>query len=301
MAWAIGWTKSKRWATYSAALLRWAAVSWRAARSAIRDDFGIAASSIAFAAFLAIIPLIGLIAGAYGFFVPAVKVSQNLSTLTAIMPIDAQRIVSAGLHNALATNRTSITTLIVSIGIALFSARRAGRSLLHGVNLAYRIEHQRRGLRRQLVSTALVLGCAALVLTALVSLSVLAFLQSYVSDGLPGARLASTVTLFGSLTLGAGGGLLLIYRYAPAAGQPIAWRDALPGTVAGVTMWLAATILFRTYVAHFARFDDTYGSLAAVVVLMLWLLVSAWALLLGARLNAEAMADVGIAIEERRE
>lgn len=217
------------------------------------------------------------------------------------MPIDAQRIVSKGLHNTLATDRTSITTLIVSIGITLFSARRAGRFLLHGVNLAYRIEHQRRGLRRRLVSTALVLGCAALVLTALVSLSVLAFLQSYVPDGFPGARLASTVTLFGSLTLGAGGGLLLIYRYAPAAEQPISWHAALPGTIAGVAMWLAATILFRTYVAHIARFGDTYGSLTAVVVLMLWLLVSAWALLLGARLNAEAMAHAGIAIEERRE
>lgn len=66
-------------------------------------------------------------------------------------------------------------------------------------------------------------------------------------------------------------------------------------------MWLVATTLFRTYVAHVARFDDTYGSLAAVVVLMLWLMVSAWALLLGARLNAEAMAASGISIEERRE
>jgi membrane protein len=151
------------------------------------------------------------------------------------------------------------------------------------------------------VSTALVLCCAALVLTALVSLSVLAFLQSHVPDGLPGARLASTVTLFGALTLGAGAGLILIYRYAPAAEQRIPWRHVLPGTIAGVTMWLVATTLFRTYVAHVARFDDTYGSLAAVVVLMLWLMVSAWALLLGARLNAEAMAASGISIEERRE
>jgi membrane protein len=103
------------------------------------------------------------------------------------------------------------------------------------------------------------------------------------------------------LTLGASAGLVLIYRYAPASEQPIAWRDALPGTIAGVTMWLTATILFRSYVAHVARFDDTYGSLAAVVVLMLWLMVSGWALLLGARLNAEAMNDAGTEIEERHE
>jgi len=282
-------------------LLRWTTLSVRAVRSGMRDDFGIAASSIAFAAFLAILPLIGLIAGTYGVFVPPATVARNLATLTAIMPLDARQIVARGLHNTLSVDRTSAATLAISVGIALFSARRAGRSLLYGVNLAYRIERERRGLRRQLVSTALVLGCAALVLTALVSLSVLAFLQSYVPDGLPGARLASTITLFGSLTLGAGGGLMLVYRYAPAAETAIAWRDVLPGTIAGVTMWLAATILFRAYVAHAARFDDTYGSLAAVVVLMLWLMVSAWALLLGARLNAEAMSDAGTPIKERHE
>jgi hypothetical protein len=104
---------------------------------------------------------------------------------------------------------------------------------------------ERKGVRRQLVSTALVLCCAALVLTALISLSVLAFLQSYVPDGLPGARLVSTVTLFGALTLGAGAGLVLTYRYTPAAEQAIPWRHALPGTIAGVTMWLVATTLFR--------------------------------------------------------
>lgn len=296
------------WATYGATgklapaattiFLRWAALSFRTVRGGLRDDFGIAASSIAFAAFLAIVPLVGLIAWAYGFVVPAATVARNLSVLTAIMPLDAQAIVERGLRNSLATDHAPVATLLVSIGIALFSARRAGRSLLHGINLAYRIEQERRGLRRQLVSTTLVLGCAAIVLTALVSLSILTFLQSYVPDGLPGARFVSAATLVGSLTLGAGGGLMLVYRHAPAAAKPIAWRDALPGTIAGVAMWLIATLLFRTYVAHVARFDSTYGSLAAVVVLMLWLMVSAWALLLGARLNAEAMAEAGAAIEE---
>lgn len=104
-----------------------------------------------------------------------------------------------------------------------------------------------------------------------------------------------------SRVVGAGAGLMLIYGYAPAAERRIPWCRVLPGTIAGVTMWLVATTLFRTYVAHVARFDDTYGSVAAVVVLMLWLMVSAWALLLGARLNAEAMAASGIGIDERRE
>ncbi|NIJ28414.1 membrane protein [Sphingomonas insulae] len=286
------------WASISRPVLLWILLFARTIRSALRDDFGIAASSIAFAAFLALIPLIALVAGAYGMVVPPAVVADNLGKVVAILPPDAQRIVVDGLDHNRAVYQTGSVTLIVSLGIAVFSARRAGRSLLHGINLAYRIEHERRGLRRQVVSTVLVMSCAALVLTALVSLSVLAFLQSYVPDGLPGARLVSVVILFGSLTLGAGGGLILVYRYAPAA-EPIAWRCAIPGTIAAVLMWLAATAVFRAYVARFARFDDTYGSLSAVVVLMLWLMVSAWALLLGARLNAEAMRHTGERVTER--
>lgn len=277
---------------------KWVALSVRAVRSGLRDDFGIAASSIAFAAFLALVPLVGLIAGAYGLFVPGATVARNLATLTAILPHDAQHIVAGGLRDTLSGHSAGVT-VIVSLGIALFSARRAGRSLLHGINLAFRIERERRGLRRQITAMLLVLGCAGLVLTALISLSVLAFLQSYVPDGLPGARLASTIILFGSLTLGAGLGLMLVYRYAPASEAAIPWRSVLPGTVAGVTMWVGATLVFRLYVTHLARFDDTYGSLSAAVILMLWLMVSAWALLLGGRLNAEAMDQAGIIIEER--
>lgn len=277
---------------------RWLRLLFVTLRGALRDDFGIAASSIAFAAFLALVPLIGLIASAYGVIASPAAVSRNVARLVAILPPDAQRLVSHGLATKLAMLRGTVATTIVSIVVTLFSARRAGRSLLHGINLAYHVERERRGIRRQLVSTLLVLGCAALVLTALISLSVLAFLQSYVPDGLPGAWLVSTVILFGALTLGAGAGLILIYRYAPAC-QAIAWHHALPGTVAGVALWLIATLLFRVYVSRFASFGDTYGSFAAVVVLMLWLMVSAWVLLLGARLNAEAMRSAGATIVER--
>ncbi len=280
---------------------KWVALSVCTVRSGLRDDFGIAASSIAFAAFLALVPLIGLIAGAYGLFVPGETVARNLAKLTAILPRDARGIVAGGLRDTLGSGHPAGATIIVSLGIALFSARRAGRSLLHGINLAFRIEHERQGIRRQVTAMLLVLGCAGLVLTALISLSVLAFLQSYVPDGLPGARLASTIILFGSLTLGAGIGLMLVYRYAPASEAAIPWRSVLPGTIAGVAIWLAATLLFRLYVTHLARFGDTYGSLSAAVILMLWLMVSAWALLLGARLNAEAMDHAGITIEERDE
>ncbi len=272
----------------------WAVLIGRTVRGAFRDDFGIAASSIAFAAFLALIPMAGLVAGIYGLVASPAAVAANIARLSLILPAGAHRIVAQGLDSGLVDRHGGVAALAVPLGVALFSARRAGRSLLHGINRACRVEVERRGWRRQLVALLLVLGCAGLVLTALVSLSVLAFLQSYVPDGLPGARAITALILFASLTVGAGGGLALAYRYAPANG-PVDWARIWPGTLFGVALWGAATLAFRWYVAHLARFDDSYGSLSAVVVLLLWLMLSAWALLLGARLNAEAMAG-GVAL-----
>ncbi|MEG8026495.1 hypothetical protein QP162_22775 [Sphingomonas aurantiaca] len=101
-------------------------LSVRTVRSALRDDFGIAASSIAFAAFLAMIPLAGVIAGVYGMVVPPATVADNMHRIVAILPVSAQHLVAANLNRGLASGRDGIVTLIVSLGIALFRCASCG-------------------------------------------------------------------------------------------------------------------------------------------------------------------------------
>jgi len=76
----------------------WAVLSARTVRSALRDDFGIAASSIALAAFLAMIPLAGVIAGVYGMVVPPTAVADNMDKIVAILPVSARQLVAANLN-----------------------------------------------------------------------------------------------------------------------------------------------------------------------------------------------------------
>jgi len=78
----------------------------------------------------------------------------------------------------------------------------------------------------------------------------------------------------------------LLYRYAPhRANAPRGWLQ--PGTLVAIALWLAASFGLKIYVAEFARYDLAYGSLGAVIVLLLWFYVTGMALLIGAELNAE--------------
>jgi membrane protein len=81
-------------------------------------------------------------------------------------------------------------------------------------------------------------------------------------------------------------GLAVLYRAAPDR-DTARWRWVTPGAIVAAVIWIAGSALFSVYAAHFARFSATYGSLAPIIVMLLWLLLTAYAVMLGAELNAE--------------
>jgi membrane protein len=81
-------------------------------------------------------------------------------------------------------------------------------------------------------------------------------------------------------------GLAIIYRYAPDRDAP-RWQWVSPGAVFAVVVWVIASALFSLYTANFGQYNETYGALAAVVVVMLWLYISAYVVIAGAEVNAE--------------
>jgi membrane protein len=87
--------------------------------------------------------------------------------------------------------------------------------------------------------------------------------------------------LFGIALLG----LAIVFRYAPSREKP-RWEWLSPGALTATLVWLVASVLFSIYAQNFGSYNKTYGSLAAVVVLMTWLYLSSWALLLGGEVNA---------------
>lgn len=207
--------------------------------------------------------------------VPAGVVTDNIATLVSILPSNVQELVQTWLTDSLARHDARGFELLLSGAVTLFGARRAGISLLHGINVASGIEDERGVIVNQLVALAVVAASAALLLTALVSISVMAVIERLVPNGLPGAALAFRLLFWTSLTLAPAAALMLTYRYA-AARRPVPWRWVWPGTLTAALLWSFATLAFRLYVSRIADYASTYGSLSAVIVFELWLMLSAF-------------------------
>ena len=92
-------------------------------------------------------------------------------------------------------------------------------------------------------------------------------------------------------------GLAIVYRVVPERTPP-KWRWVTPGSVLAVFLWLAVSALFSIYASSYGNFGTTYGPLAGVIVLLLWLYLSAFAILLGAELEAQTKKDSTVAPEK---
>jgi len=127
-----------------------------------------------------------------------------------------------------------------------------------------------------------------MILGALFAIASLAWIERALPPGLAAIRPSLRALFWTSATGGAVAALALIYRYAPNWSPP-AWRWILPGALVATLVWLLATLAFGWYLGSFGRTSSTYGTVGAIVVLQLWLFLSGYIMLLGAKLNAELM------------
>jgi membrane protein len=159
------------------------------------------------------------------------------------------------------------------------------KHLITAVNRAYDEDETRGFLRLRGLALLLTIG-AVLALLAVVYALVVAP-NSLSDDGSMNVlRVAVLVVRWPLLAIGAMVGLAIIYRYAPNRAEA-RWKWVSPGAVIATLVWLAASVGFAFYTANFGQYNETYGALGAVVVVMLWLYIGALVTIAGAELNAE--------------
>jgi membrane protein len=153
------------------------------------------------------------------------------------------------------------------------------------INAAYDEDDTRGFVKRRGLALLLTIGA---ILFLVIAFAAIALLPSILADtglgdaGRIAAGAARWVVLFGGMLVALG----VLYRYAPDRDQP-RWSWVTPGAILATVLWIAGSALFAFYAANFGKYNETYGSLAAVVVVMLWLFLTALAIILGAELNAE--------------
>ena len=213
-------------------------------------------------------------------------IEQQISELGSVVPEGGGRSVQgAGARRRCAGSTKLGWGAAFALLLALYGATSGVKTLFEALNVAYEEEETRGFLRLNLTAFAFtvvaVIG-VAIMIAVIVGLPVL---LAYLPLGPLGewlVRIGSWVLLLGLILLG----LALLYRFGPSR-APARWRWVTPGSLAAAALWLATSVAFSLYVGKFAAYNQTYGALGGVVILLMWLYISAFVILLGAELNAE--------------
>lgn len=262
------------------------AVTVAAIQASITDRMSLAAAGCAFYATMALFPAISMLISVYGLVFDRGAVASQLELLSGLLPPPAYALIEARVHQLVSQPAGNLSTsLLVSFLVTFWSASTGAKSVLSALNVAYDVTEQRPFLRFQAIGLAMTL---AGVMCATIAIAVLVLMGPVIAHlGLSqyGGRLvhaAGLAMLVGSFTVAVG----LLYRYGPSRPTPPDPRIS-PGVALATVLWLVASELLGIYVSRLVSFSATYGPLAAAVGVMLWFYVSAYAVLLGAELNAQ--------------
>lgn len=263
----------------------WKDVAKRVYVEAKADNLTLIAAGIAFYALLSLAPAMAAAISVYGLVVSPEDVARQLNELTGTMPEEARTLISEQLNEVVNTSSASLSIgLIVGLVLSLWGASAAMRSLMVALSTVYD-EEESRGFVK-LRGSALVMTLAGLVFLG-VTVMLLTVGPSWVeNNGNEPLGLAVAILRWPVLAALMVFGLGVLYRYAPDRDQP-KWRWTSWGAAIATALWLLASIGFSLYAGNFGSYNKTYGSMAAVIILMLWLYITALCVLVGAEVNAE--------------
>jgi len=268
----------------------WKKILLRVKDQVSEDRIGLVAAGIAFYGLLALFPAVAALVAVAGLVMDRQAVAEQLQQVTAVMPASAAEIVREQVSEVAAAGQTALGfTAGVGILLAVYSASKGVSAFMQGLNVAYD-ETERRGfVRRMATVLVLTLGMVLGAALGIVIGPLVPALLSLVDLG-PVTEMVIAVARWLLLAAVAVAGIAALYRYGPSR-TAARWTWLMPGAVLACVLWLAASLGFSVYAENFASYNESFGALAGVVILLMWLWISAYVLLLGAELNAEAEAQ----------
>jgi membrane protein len=265
---------------------RWKDVLVRVKTESKKDNITLLGAGVAFFALLALVPALVALVSVYGIFADPADVERQVQDVLGAAPDEVREMVSSQLQSITGNAGGALgLAAIIGLLVALWSASSGIKNLLAGINAAYDEEETRGFIKLRSVSLAFTLGAIVFLVGAFLLIAVVP--AALADTGLGDAgRIVVGVLRWVVLLAGMLVALALLYRYGPDRDEP-SWSWLSPGAVLATAMWLVASALFAIYTSRFGSYNETYGSLGAVVVVMLWLYLSALSVLLGAELNCE--------------
>ena len=244
------------------------------------------AAGMTYYSILAIFPAIAALVAVYGLFSDPSTIARHLDQLGGFLPSGAIDVAREQLTRVGSKGSQTLgLTFLVGLGVSLWSANAAMKSLFDTLNIVHNEEEKRGFVKLNAISLSFTVGGVLFVVAAIGSIVVVPLILNYAGFSDWGDLLLRTgrwPAMFLTLTFA----LAIIYRYGASREAP-RWRWITWGSAIAALVWLIVSGLFSWYATNFGKFNETYGSLGAVVGFMTWLWISAIVILLGAEIDAE--------------
>jgi membrane protein len=249
------------------------------------DHVSMIAAGVAFYGLLAIFPAIAAIISIWGLLADPQQLEQQIEQLSSNLP-QAGSIISDQARKIASNAGAGVSFAAVGgILFALYSASKGMKALIEGLNIIYDEDEKRGFFKLNLMALGLTLG---MIVVLIVSLALIMAAPTLLGSLGLGSTVQTLVTwlrwpvLFLVVVVSLG----FLYRFAPSRDEP-QWHWVSWGAALATVVWLIGSIAFSIYVRNFGSYNETYGSLGAVVILLMWFWLSALIVLMGAELNAE--------------
>jgi membrane protein len=250
------------------------------------DQVSLAAAGCAFYATLSLFPAISVLISVYGLVFDVKAVEQQLQVLRDVLPAPAFSLIDDRVRELVSQpNGTLSIGLLIGVVLAFWSAATGTKSVLSALNVAYETTERRGYFRFQLVGLVMTFCAVAAATVAIAVLVLLPTVIGFVGLSNYSASLINALSTLLLIVL-VGGTIALLYRYGPSRRRPPN-QHIFPGAIISTILWLIASVGLSFYVSHIARLGATYGPLGAVVAIMLWFYITAYAVLLGAEFNGQ--------------
>jgi membrane protein len=268
-------------------------VYWRALKGAIalvsQNNVSLISAGVAFFSMLSLFPALAALIALLGLISDPVIVVAQLEEVRSLLPNDVYEIVNTQVVALITTRSETLGWAgILSLLVALWSARAGVAAMMVGLNAVYGVSN-RDMISHYFRALLLTFLLVAVLIVAAVSLIVTPVALAFFPLGLFGTFLVDSLRWIVAVAVLLAG-IGVFYRFGPNLKRArVKWFSF--GALFAVTFWIVLSIGFSYYVANFGNYNQVYGSIGAVIAMLIWLWISSFLVLFGAALNEQIDAQ----------
>lgn len=265
----------------------WVDIVRRTYHEVDRDRVQAVAAGVTFYSLLALFPALTAFVSLYGLMAEPGTISDQLSLLDGFIPAEATDFLRDQINRIASGGDTKLgLALATSVALAIWSANSGVKAIFDALNVAYGEDEKRGFIKLNVISLAFTTGILLFVLLAISAIAIVPAVMDYLYLG-NSVEVLISIGRWPVLIVVLIVGLSTLYRYGPSRDEA-QWSWVSPGALFAAVSWLVASLLFSWYVANFEDYNKTYGTIGAVIGLLMWMWLSATIVLVGAELNSEA-------------